>query len=276
MSVVYRELALDSCTIAWQETDGAGTAVVLLHGNSSSSEIFRHQLHGRLGQKYRLLAPDLPGHGRSSDAADPLGTYSLAGYAAVVSRVLAELALPKLVVVGHSLGGHIMLRAMGGLENLAGAMIFGAPPLSGNTECFASAFRPHPGAGLLFKGALSEDEVRGFGALVFDQIADIPAFAYDDVRRTDPHAREQLGASLQAGDYGDETQIIAHSPLPLAVLHGERDGLINGDYVSSLDYRQLWQGRMVTFPGCGHSPHWQAPDVFDETLDTFVTCCTEQ
>jgi pimeloyl-ACP methyl ester carboxylesterase len=57
--------------IAVHESAGQGPAVVLIHGNSSSSRAFSRQLKGPLGRRLRLVAVDLHGHGESADAKDP-------------------------------------------------------------------------------------------------------------------------------------------------------------------------------------------------------------
>src|SRR3546814_19410795 len=67
--------------IAVQDSGGKGPVVLLIHGNSASSEIFCRQFASPLVQDYRLLALDLPGHGASTDAVDPQGSYTVPGYA---------------------------------------------------------------------------------------------------------------------------------------------------------------------------------------------------
>ena len=64
-----------------RESGGSGTAVLMIHGNSSSGAVFRNQMTGPLGERYHLIAPDLPGHGDSGDAIDPDRSYSMEGYA---------------------------------------------------------------------------------------------------------------------------------------------------------------------------------------------------
>src|SRR6202167_1241333 len=115
--------------IAVHKTAGQGPPVVLIHGNSSSSSVFARQLEGPLGERFRLIAVDLPGHGRSDDAKDP-SAYSLPGYARAVRTVLDALGIEAAHFVGWSLGGHVALEMAPDLRNPPRVVIFGTPPLS--------------------------------------------------------------------------------------------------------------------------------------------------
>ena len=83
--------------IAYRQSSGSGPAIVLVHGNSASSRAFARQLDGPLGAKYRIIAPDLPGHGGSADAADP-------GAAALVSAVLANVTREMKITYEETFG----------------------------------------------------------------------------------------------------------------------------------------------------------------------------
>jgi pimeloyl-ACP methyl ester carboxylesterase len=77
-----------------EQSDHGELPVLLIHGNSSCLEVFRYQIDGLLGRQNRLIAFDLPGHGRSSDAIDPARTYTLPGFADV-SREILRCSLSK-------------------------------------------------------------------------------------------------------------------------------------------------------------------------------------
>ena len=82
-----RKIDAPNGALAVHESAGRGPPVVLIHGNSSSSRVFSRQLDGPLGQRFRLIAVDLPGHGASDDAEDP-SAYSLPGHGRAVRAVL--------------------------------------------------------------------------------------------------------------------------------------------------------------------------------------------
>jgi pimeloyl-ACP methyl ester carboxylesterase len=90
-------------TIAYRET-GAGAPLVLLHGISSGSGSWVHQLD-KLAGRYRIIAWDAPGYGGSTRL--PAESPMAADYSAALTSLFDALKLPSAVIVGHSLGAII-------------------------------------------------------------------------------------------------------------------------------------------------------------------------
>jgi pimeloyl-ACP methyl ester carboxylesterase len=89
------------------EQQGAGEAVVLLHGFGESSYCWR-QVIPELARSFRVVAPDLNGFGWSERPRDPR-SYTLEGQEHLVLGVLAALGITRAQVVGHSYGGSLTL-----------------------------------------------------------------------------------------------------------------------------------------------------------------------
>jgi pimeloyl-ACP methyl ester carboxylesterase len=261
---------VETKTIAYRESGGTGTSLLLVHGNSSSSESFAQQLGGSFGASHRVIAIDLPGHGDSDPAADPAGTYHLPGYAAVVAELARQLGLGEGIVVGWSLGGHIVLEAAKLLPRAAGFVIFGTPPLAIPPD-LANAFLPHPAIGAAFVEDLTRDQMEGFAAacLAPDTGLDVAPLVAA-MARADGRARATMAASIVAGDFDDEVEIVRNLDRPLAVLLGECEQLVNGGYLGVLDMPTLWRGRVQIIPGAGHTPQWETPERFNELLAAFA------
>ncbi|MEZ0071709.1 haloalkane dehalogenase [Planotetraspora sp. GP83] len=92
---------LDS-TMYYEET-GSGTPFVFLHGNPSSSHLWRKVLPG-IGGPAHLLAPDLIGMGRSGKPGVP---YRFADHARYLDAWFERLGLEDVVLVGHDWGGAL-------------------------------------------------------------------------------------------------------------------------------------------------------------------------
>ena len=256
--------------IAVHSSAGEGPALVLVHGNSSSSRAFSRQLEGPLGRRLQLIAVDLPGHGESDDAKDP-GGYSLPGHARAVRAVVDALDLGRAHFAGWSLGGHVVLEMAPDLPHGRGLAIFGAPPLAVRAA-MSRAFRFHPAMKFTFQESIDSSEASAYVAAFFKPgFADVPAFFLKDVLRTDRRARSRLGASVAPGLYRDEAAIVRDLKIPLAVLHGAEDGLVNAEYFASLPMPTLWRGAVQMIPGAGHAPQWETPESFDALIGTFVT-----
>lgn len=85
---------------------GEGRPLVLLHGITLSALSWHYQLLD-LSDRYRVLALDHRGHGKSRAGSDP---WSLERLARDLRQVLEELDLRDAVLVGHSMGGMTVLR----------------------------------------------------------------------------------------------------------------------------------------------------------------------
>ena len=98
-------LELHGERIAYRD-DGAGEALLLIHGMAGSSATWRAVIP-ELAKKYRVIAPDLLGHGES---AKPRGDYSLGAFAAWLRDLLDELGIRRATVIGQSLGGGVAMQ----------------------------------------------------------------------------------------------------------------------------------------------------------------------
>jgi pimeloyl-ACP methyl ester carboxylesterase len=255
--------------IAVHQSAGEGPAVALIHGNSSSSRAFSRQLDGPLGRRLRLVAVDLPGHGESDNARDP-SAYSLPGHARAVRAVVDALSLHEARFVGWSLGGHVALEMAPDLDQARGLVIFGTPPIA-SREGMREAFLPHPAMKFAFQESIDRSEAAAYVAAFFRPgFDDIPPFFLDDTLRTDGRARSGLAASGSNGGYRDEVAVARDLTVPLAVLHGGEEQLVDGRYLGSVSMPTLWRGAVQMIPDAGHTPQWETPDAFDALIGAFV------
>lgn len=86
--------------------EGSGEAIVLLHGIAGSSQTWRSVIRP-LSRQYRVIAPDLLGHGNSTK---PRSDYSLGALSVLMRDLLDELGITEATIVGHSLGGGIAMQ----------------------------------------------------------------------------------------------------------------------------------------------------------------------
>jgi pimeloyl-ACP methyl ester carboxylesterase len=243
----------------------------MIHANSVCKETFHFQIEALAG-KHRIIAVDLPGHGQSSDATDPLRTYNFNGYADAICEVTGALELDRLALLGHSLGGHVALELMRLLpEKIAGTMIFGTPPIPPGPEGAALGFVPNPQFAYTGKETLTEKEIDMVVALALGPDAVHDAFWKIAVRRTDGRARRLMIDAALAGKHPDQRTLVETLPVPLAIVNGADDPVINLDYIDTLTFRNLWNGGAVRLENAGHGLQWQKNKELNALLNSFLS-----
>lgn len=256
--------------IAYAESGGQGPAVLMVHGNSSAKEIFARQFDSELGATYRLIAMDLPGHGESEDARDPSRTYSIHGFADAAMEFLDNLGVGKAVIIGWSLGGHIALEMAARWPGTQGAWITGTPPTGASAEDMMAAFLPSDEMGFTFKPEFTPDEARQQAHNGIGTHVPLEDWMVGAAIRADGRFRPMMLESAMAGLDMDQKEIVATSPLPLAVVTGEKEPFVNNEYLVGLTYRNLWDGKVHVLAGLGHTPFWEAPETVNPMIGRFL------
>ncbi len=115
---------------------GGKLPVVLLHGITLGADIWHRQLADLASAGHRVVAYDMRGHG-GSDARQ----LTFERLAADLVEVLSQLALERVVLVGHSMGGMVAIKALasdpltakgGGRVAALGLVATSASPVSGS------------------------------------------------------------------------------------------------------------------------------------------------
>ena len=98
-----------------------GPPIVFLHSTRLTRGMWAAQM-GQLSDTYKVIAPDLPGHGVRAD--EP---FTLDSAADLVARVIDEAAAGRAVVVGLSLGGYVAMHlAARSPDRVRGLVLAGA------------------------------------------------------------------------------------------------------------------------------------------------------
>jgi len=257
---------------------GDGPPLLLVHGISSSSRIWRSVLPA-LAERHTVVAPDLLGHGRS---AKPRGDYSPGGYASGIRDLLVMLGLPKATVVGHSLGGGVAMQfAYQFPERLARLVLVDSGGLGMEVSPFLRA-ATLPGAEfvmpLLFTrasrgaGRALHSLIRRLGAKPSGNVRGITegldSLADPGARRAFIHtARSVLDPRGQRVDARD--RLYLSRDVPTLLMWGENDPMIPVEHAREA-HRLMPNSRLEVIPGAGHFPFNDDPEGFVALLSDFV------
>jgi pimeloyl-ACP methyl ester carboxylesterase len=235
---------------------GAGPTLVLLHGAGDSAGTYASAA-ARLASRYRLVVPDLAGHGHSAPAAGPISVGDvLTGIEAVMRQGHQDPA----IIVGNSLGAWAaLLYARQHPDRVARLVLVNGGALVGD----------RPDLSLVPKS-------RAEAAALMTQLTDpasprIAGFVLDDVVRqaqSGPIAR--LAQTAAGMDKYVLDGKLGEIGVPVDMLWGESDRLFPLGYARRM-MAQLPASRITTIPGCGHVPQQECPSRFVASLIDVLT-----
>lgn len=261
--------------------------LLLLHGNSSSSKIFRHIIESpTITSRWRVVSLCLPGHGSSSKSTKPYKSYHMHGYADLAIRILQHLNIEDVVVLGWSLGGHIGIEMIELLDDPAtlsnnkkivmkGLMLTGTPPALG-LEQVVQGFTMANQTNVL--GPAGQKDWTNEEAMSFSKnsaAAGIEKFweqwMYEDAKNTDSRCRMIMAERFLEKDKGgvDQVKVVENADVLIAVVNGAEEQFVNLDYLDGIKWKRLWKRECVRLDGLHHAPFWEDPKVFEKVLVDF-------
>lgn len=101
---VYNDYAeLDEITLHYLDTKTDKEPIICIHGLWGRGETWKQFMY-RYGHKYRVIAPDLRGHGYSEKPSSP---YTADVMCADIAKLMDHLDISSAIILGHSQGGRI-------------------------------------------------------------------------------------------------------------------------------------------------------------------------
>jgi pimeloyl-ACP methyl ester carboxylesterase len=250
---------------------GGDVPVVLVHGLGGAACNWT-ALVGSLGGRYRIVVPELPGHGGS----DPLAaTASLEPFADRVLGLLEREGLAPAVVVGHSLGGLVALRmARRRPDRVLGVVLAGAAGISSSSrrarKALAVTARVKPGRKVApFRRPLSSrSRVRRF-ALGWG-VSDVAALSPDTAERflVGPALHMDTAPASLAMVVDDVREHLGDIRAPSLVLWGARDTQVG--VADAFDYARRLRAPVRVIADCGHLLIGERPDACADAIGTFI------
>jgi pimeloyl-ACP methyl ester carboxylesterase len=262
-------------------TAGDGLPLVMLHGAGESALDWQWVMPA-LARRFRMIAPDLPGFGKSDR---PRADYSPAFFGDFVAGLLDALHIPRAVVVGNSLGGLAALRfALAAQERVLALVLVDSVGLGREIIPGIKWLLPwlvSPGSGewvaywaMTSLGKAQLDWWRTQLQFARPERAPVEWIAEQHrlSRRTDFvwNSLDVLRAFIDlAGQRDVLRDRLPDLMMPTLILWGEHDRVIPISHARDAVGR-LRRGRLALIPDCGHQPQVERPDLFLEALNPFL------
>jgi magnesium chelatase accessory protein len=267
---------VDAGGLRWhvQQFGSAGPVLLLLHGTGASTHSWR-DFAPLLARRFRVVAPDLPGHAFTSTPG--AAGLSMPAMADAVAALLRELQLDPQWVVGHSAGAAVAARmaldrqvAPRGIVSLNGALLPLAglrhPSLGGLTRWLATG-EWLPG---LFSSRAAADPtvVERMLAKTGSRLDERGRQLYRRLVESPPHARAAL-SMMAMWDPRTLERDLPRLAVPLELVVGSEDRMIlPGEAVR---VRSLVpSARIHALPGLGHLAHEERPAEVAELVATLA------
>ena len=247
-------------------------ALVLIHGSNASLQTWEPWAE-RLGQRYRIIRMDLPGHGLTG--ASPTRDYSPAAFVDVVERIRAKLGVDHIVLAGNSMGGgvawHYALAHPDHVRALVLIDSVGQPDPGNRTPPLAFRIARLPVlrniAASITPRSLIADSLPGvFGD---PKLADAKMTdRYWELLRYPGNREATLDRFALKPDSATDAQL-ALLKLPVLILWGEKDRLIplsSGEWLQA----HIPGSRLIVYPGTGHLPMEERADRSAADVAAFV------
>lgn len=245
-------VSVDRLTINYEARGERGPAVCLVHGSGGHTGAWRPQIDG-LADVARVVALDLPGHGRSS------GSFATIDDAVrVVIGFVAALRLSPVVIGGHSMGGAIAQAfALGAPRHTAGVMLIGTGArLRVLPKIIETIERDHAaGAQLVTDLAVGASASPALRNAVYDDAMRVPA-------RT-------LAGDFRACDSFDVMARVSQIRAPTLIVTGADDPLTPPKYGRFLGDR-IAGAEVIVVPGAGHYVQLERPDEVTRAMRAFL------
>ena len=97
----------DGIAIRYDVAGSGGPALVFVHGWSCDRTYWADQMRA-FAERHRVIAIDLAGHGESGDGRE---SWTMASFGGDVTSVVNHLGLDEFVLIGHSMGGDVIVEA---------------------------------------------------------------------------------------------------------------------------------------------------------------------
>ena len=261
-----RKLSIEGVDIAYAEA-GAGPPVVYIHGALTTLEEGMIGLSEALVRDHRLIAIDRPGHGESGGDA---GSGSIWRQARLIRGALAQLDVERPVIIGHSFGGAVaMAYALDFPQEVTGVVALAPiafPEPRAELLMFAPRATPIAGQWLTLLSGPADALLLPLlwnGMFLPHPMPDAfrEGFPFDLASGRSQVRADGQDAAAMLDSLSRSVTRYAACRVPVRILHGDRDLVVNPALHGRPLAALLPEGRFTSLSGHGHMAHHFVPEM---------------
>lgn len=270
-----RTIDLHGDRVAYRD-EGAGEVLLLIHGIGGSSNNWRAIIPA-LSKRFRVIAPDLLGHGQTDK---PRGDYSLGAYAVWLRDFLDALGIPRVTVVGHSLGGGIAMQFTHQHRDYCERLILISSGGLGAEVNRTLRLISLPGSEILLQAAASRPMIAVRKAVTALGSNDEHKTRLDEhweahAALSNPENRRALLRTLRAvvdrrGQFVCAlNKLHLNANVPVMIISGDKDRVIPVSHAYAA-HQAMPHSRLHILDGVYHHPQTERTDVVASLIDDFI------
>jgi pimeloyl-ACP methyl ester carboxylesterase len=253
------------------EIAGQGPDLVLLHGLGASSFSWRHN-RATLARHFRVITPDLPGHGKSP--APPDGNYRVETLNQGLQDFLEWHNLKNVILGGNSLGGGLSLLVARECSEQVQALVLLAPAAAVTRIPYAFYPLRLPVLGAAIAALMGPWLLPWFMRLVYchpEKLIPEAVAGYAPPYRDLNHrlALRQICRQLEVRALDEIAELLQSLAQPTSLIWGAQDRILppdQGKWIKS----HLPRAEFHLLPEVGHAPQEEAPALVNKIIIDFL------
>jgi pimeloyl-ACP methyl ester carboxylesterase len=247
-------------TLVYYESCGEGVPLICIHSAGTNNRLYRHTLPTLAPHGLKVIAPDLPGHGKSMPI-DWTPIDDLHEFGEWTMELAAALGLERPVVMGCSIGGDIAIDlAVSRSADIRAAIAFEGAAYTPTFPGSATLQEPHTVCWEGFTDVVAPAAIRPDATR--DQVKEIAWLHTGGGQRF--FANDLVGWDTQ-----DLRDRLGEVSAPIMIGLGLGDWFLPEEFVTPT-VEGIPHATYVRFENLGHWPMWEDPDTVNEAILDFL------
>ena len=245
---------------------GSGTPILFLHSFGHNKNLWFPQLTHFLESGFRVLAPDMPGHGDSSY--DP-GRHGVDQIAQMYIELLDSLGITSTILAGISMGGYIALRMWARRPDLVAAMVLSNTKAEKDSDEIVARRRAQ--IENIHRNGLEHFVTTGAPKRLSPVTLELRPWVLDTIKLLNFTVPAEVNAAtLDAmARKEDDTKVLPTIDVPVLVTSGSDDTFIPRDSPGNL-HKGIKGSRFHEIAGTGHVSSLEAPTEYNRVMEGFL------